>query len=168
MTIETWEQRIVSYGIVDPARGVTEALQTWAAPLLDLAMRLWIARIFFNSGLTKLRDWEATLFLFEYEYQVPVLPHGLAASFATATEIAAPVFLVVGLASRLAAIPMLAMALVIQFALGSVNPAFDNVEHFYWMFVLAMIVTRGPGRISLDHYLARRFARRAGQSRIVD
>ena len=77
-------------------------------------------------------------------------------------------FLVVGLASRLAAIPMLAMALVIQFALGSVNPAFDNVEHFYWMFVLAMIVTRGPGRISLDHYLARRFARRAGQSRIVD
>ena len=161
MTIATWEQRIESYGIVDRMRAVTNALETSAAPLLDLAMRLWIARIFFNSGLTKLRDWESTLFLFEYEYQVPVLPNGLAASFATATEIAAPVFLVIGLASRLAALPMLAMTLVIQFALGAVNPAFDNVEHFYWMFVLAMIVIRGPGRISIDHHLARRFARSA-------
>lgn len=160
MTIETWERRIESYGLADRVRGLTEALQTWAAPLLDLAMRLWIARIFFNSGLTKLRDWESTLFLFEYEYQVPILPNGLAAFLATATEIAAPVLLVIGLASRLAAFPMLAMALVIQFALGSVNPAFDNVEHFYWMFVLAMIVARGPGRIPLDHYIARRFARR--------
>ena len=160
MTIETWERRVESYALADRVRGVTGALQTWAAPLLDLAMRLWIARIFFNSGLTKLRDWESTLFLFEYEYQVPILPNGLAALLATATEIAAPVFLAIGLASRLAAFPMLAMAMVIQFALGSVNPAFDNVEHFYWMFVLGMIVARGPGRISLDHYIARRFARR--------
>ena len=160
MTIEALEKRIESVGLVEGVRGVTAALQTWAAPLLDLAMRLWIARIFFNSGLTKPRDWESTLFLFEYEYQVPILPNGLAAFLATATEIAAPVFLVIGLASRLAALPMLAMALVIQFALGAVNPAFDNVEHFYWMFVLAMIVARGPGRISLDHYIARRFAQR--------
>ena len=67
-----------------------------------------------------------------------------------------------GLAARLGALPMLAIALVIQFALGSVNLAYANIEHFYWMFVLAMIVDRGPGRLSLDHYLVRRVVREDG------
>jgi putative oxidoreductase len=63
--------------------------------------------------------------------------------------------LVLGLAARLAALPMLAMALVIQFVVGSADPAFYLTEHYYWMFLLAVIVTKGPGRLSVDHLLAR-------------
>ena len=162
MTTETKEFRVAVSALAQRVQGLMKLLETWLTPLLDLTMRLWIARIFFNSGLTKVRDWDSTLFLFEYEYQVPILPHEVAAFFGTAIEIVGPVLLVLGLAARLGALPMLAMALVIQFALGSVNPAYANIEHFYWMFVLAMIVARGPGRLSLDHYLVRRFVRDDG------
>lgn len=162
MTTEIKEFRFEVSALGRGVQGLMNLLETWLTPLLDLAMRLWIARIFFKSGLTKLRDWDSTLFLFEYEYQVPILPHEVAAFFGTAIEIVGPVLLVLGFAARLGALPMLAMALIIQFVLGSVNPAYDNIEHFYWMFVLTMIVARGPGRLSLDHYLARRVGREDG------
>jgi putative oxidoreductase len=50
------------------------------------------------------------------------------------------------------------MALVIQFVVGSADAAFHLTEHYYWMFLLAVIITKGPGRLSLDHLLARRLA----------
>jgi putative oxidoreductase len=76
----------------------------------------------------------------------------------TATEFACPLLLPLGLAARLAALPILAMALVIQFVIGFADPAFHLTEHYYWMFVLAVIVTKAPGRFSPDHLLARRLA----------
>ena len=66
-----------------------------------------------------------------------------------------PVFLVLGLASRLAALPLIGMTLVIQFVLAA-DPAYDNVEHFYWLFLLGMIVIRGPGVLSLDYLIKRK------------
>ncbi len=143
-------------------RSVAAVLNTWAAPVLDLAVRLWIARVFFNSGLTKIHDWASTQFLFAYEYQVPVLPPDIAAVIGTSFELGMPVLLVLGLFARLAALPLLGMSLVIQFVLGAGNPAYDSVEHFYWMFLLLMIVVRGPGPLSLDHAIARWLDRRAG------
>lgn len=134
-------------------------LNAWGAPLLQLAMRLWIARVFFNSGLTKIQDWDTTVLLFESEYQVPLLPPEIAALLGTTFELAMPVLLVMGLMSRLAALPLLGMSLVIQFALGAVNPTYDSVEHFYWMFLLLAIVVHGPGRLSLDHMIRNRLAR---------
>jgi putative oxidoreductase len=89
---------------------------------------------------------------------VPFLAPWLAACLVTTIELVCPVLLVLGLAARLAALPMLAMALVIQFVIGSADPAFYMTEHYYWMFLLALIVTKGPGRLSLDHLLARRVA----------
>lgn len=130
-------------------------IEAWAAPVLQLAIRLWIARVFFNSGLTKIQDWDATLFLFQEEYRVPLLPTSVAALMGTTFELAMPVLLVVGLATRLAALPLIGMSLVIQFVLGATNPAYDNVEHFYWLFLLLAIAIRGPGAISLDHLLSR-------------
>ena len=131
-----------------------------ATPVLDLALRLWMARVFFSSGLTKIRDWESTLFLFEYEYAVPVLPYSLTATLATAFELVMPVLLVVGFLTRLSALPLIGMTLVIQFVLGAANPAYDNVLHFYWLFLLATIVVRGPGLISADHFVGKWFAHR--------
>jgi hypothetical protein len=53
------------------------------------------------------------------------------------------------------------MACVIQFVLGASNPDYDSVEHFYWMFLLAMIVTRGPGPLSVDYLIRKRFVSEA-------
>lgn len=126
-------------------------------PLLDLVIRLTMAPVFFRSGLQKLHDWPATVFLFETEYQVPVLPPGLAAVLAAATELTMPVLLVLGLGTRLAALPLFVMAVVIQFVVGAHNPAFDNPQHILWMVLLASLVVRGGGALSLDHLIARRW-----------
>jgi putative oxidoreductase len=128
----------------------------FAVPLLLLAMRLWIARVFFLSGLTKIPDWDATLFLFQTDYALPILPPQVAALIGTSCELSMPVLLTIGLFTRLAALPLLGMAMVIQFVLGSHDPAFDSVEHFYWMFLLVSIAVFGPGTLSLDHWIARR------------
>lgn len=131
-------------------------LDRHAAPLLDLAVRLAMAPVFFRSGLQKIGDWPSTLYLFQEEYRVPLLPADLAALLAAATELTMPVLLVLGLATRLAALPLLAMAMVIQFVLGAQNPAFDNPQHYFWMLLLAGLIVRGGGRLSLDHWILRK------------
>ena len=136
-------------------RQAIDVIEAWAAPVLQLAIRLWMARVFFNSGLTKIQDWDATLFLFQEEYRVPLLPTSVAAVMGTTFELAMPVLLVVGLATRLAALPLIGMSLVIQFVLGASNPVYDNTEHIYWLFLLLVIAVRGPGAISIDHLLSR-------------
>jgi len=85
--------------------------------------------------------------LFREEYQVPLLPPDLAAYTATFVEHLFPVLLVVGFASRLSALGLLAMTLVIQlFVYPSGWP-----QHILWIGLLLLIIARGPGAISLDH-----------------
>ncbi|MCW5626330.1 MAG: DoxX family protein, partial [Burkholderiales bacterium] len=73
------------------------------ASVLDLGIRLYVAQVFFLAGLTKIRDWETTLFLFEDEYHVPLLSPPIAAALGTFGELVFPVLLAVGLGSRFAA-----------------------------------------------------------------
>jgi putative oxidoreductase len=136
-----------------------DALTRYAGPLFDLTVRLWIAQVFFRSGRTKLADWAITVSLFQDEYNVPLLPPEIAAVVGTTFELGMPVFLALGLAARLAALPLIAMTCVIQFVLGGANPDYDSTEHFYWLFGLGMIVIKGPGPISLDHLIRARFSR---------
>ncbi len=131
--------------------------EAWLAPLLFLGIRLWMASIFFRSGLLKIQDLDGAIFLFSEVHPVPFLPPWLAAYLATTIELGCSALLALGLAARLAALPMLAMALVIQFVVGAHDPAFYQTEHYYWIFLLAMIITKGPGSLSLDHLLERRF-----------
>jgi putative oxidoreductase len=112
--------------------------------------RLSIGAVFFNSGLTKIASWQTTVVLFRDEYRVPVLPPELAASLAAATELTCPVLLVLGLATRLATLPMLGMTFVIE---AFVYPE-DWIEHLSWATLLLFILTRGPGAIALDRWLA--------------
>ncbi|MCA2453598.1 DoxX family protein, partial [Vibrio alginolyticus] len=86
----------------------TNSLQTHAMPLLLLFCRLWVAWVFFNSGLIKIASWDSTLYLFEFEYQVPLLPWEFAAYSGTFAELVLPVFLALGLFTR----PMAAMLFV--------------------------------------------------------
>src|SRR5881628_931209 len=73
------------------------------APLADLGVRLFVAAVFFQSGLTKIANWSSTLSLFENEYAVPLLPPQVAAFLGTGVELFFPVLLVLGLGTRFAA-----------------------------------------------------------------
>lgn len=122
--------------------------------IFQFLFRLSVAEVFWSSGLSKLDSWQITVVLFRDEYRVPLLPPEFAAMLATAVEIAAPVFLVFGLATRLATLPLLGMTLIIQtFVFPESWPV-----HLTWAAMLGFILTRGPGAISLDHLIARKIA----------
>jgi putative oxidoreductase len=147
--------------LIPIAQRLSAGAENYLVPLLDVAIRLWIGLVFFRSGLEKAKDWEATVFLFQEEYQLPILPPDVAAALGMSTELAMPIFLFLGLAARLAAAPLIVMTCVIQFILGASMPAYDSVEHFYWLFLLFSIMLRGPGPLSLDHMIAKRLGLRA-------
>lgn len=120
--------------------------------IFQFVFRLVVAEVFWSSGLSKIDSWQITIVLFRDEYRVPFLSPELAATLATAVELSAPVFLVIGLATRLATLPLLGMTLVIQlFVFPESWPV-----HLMWAAMLGFILTRGPGVLSLDHWIARR------------
>jgi putative oxidoreductase len=129
-------------------------LQRVPLSLILLAMRVAMGFVFFNAGLLKLRSFDFAVQLFANEYRLPLLPPELAARLAMTVELGAPLFLFAGLATRLATLPLLGMTLVI---VTLVYPA-SWVESLLWGSVLVMILTRGPGVISLDHLVERWFA----------
>lgn len=118
-----------------------------------LAMRIAIGAVFLNAGLMKYRSWEMTLLMFRDEYKVPLFDPNLAARMATFNELTFSVLLILGLATRLATLPLLGMLVVIQ---TFVYPQ-AWVEHLTWASILVMLLTRGPGMVSIDHFIARRW-----------
>ena len=130
-----------------------------AANVLDLGIRVLVARDFFLSGLTKIRDWDTTLALFQDEYHVPVLPPELAAIGGTFGELFFPVLLVLGLGTRFAA---LGMSLVNVMAVVSYWHVLKDLEpalamHVTWAILLLVILFHGPGKISVDAWIWRRW-----------
>ncbi len=126
-------------------------------PLLDLGLRLWVARVFWNSGMTKIQSWDTTLMLFEYEYAVPVIPFELAAYLATAGELIAPVLLVFGLGARFGALALFVLNYVAMISYPDINPA-GVKDHLLWGTMLAVTFFHGPGKLSIDHLIKRRLA----------
>jgi putative oxidoreductase len=129
-------------------------------PLLLLAARLYVSLIFFRAGLLKIADWSSTLVLFRETYKVPVLPPELAAYIGTFGELAFPVLIVLGLAGRLGAaglfvVNVMAVASYLDL-FGFECPAGIN-SHYYWGSILLALVVFGPGKISLDEFILRRF-----------
>ena len=125
-------------------------LERFPLAVLQLSFRICIGAVFWNSGLTKIASWQTTIALFRDEYKVPLLPPELAATLGAAVELSCPVLLVLGLATRLATLPMLGMTFVIEVF---VYPQ-DWIEHLIWASLLLFILTRGPGPIALDRWLA--------------
>lgn len=129
---------------------VIHFLETFCAPVLQLIIRLWMANIFWNAGVVKISDWQTTLALFQQEYKVPFIQPDVAAYLAAMTELTCPVLLVLGIATRIATIPMMLMILVIQFTY------LNSDEHLYWLMLLGTLLCFGPGRLSFDYLLKRR------------
>jgi putative oxidoreductase len=126
-------------------------LDGFPLPVLQLMFRVAIAAVFWSSGLTKIASWETTVTLFRDEYMVPVLPPELAAMVGATFELACPVFVVLGLGTRLATLPLLGMTFVIQVF---VYPEYWT-QHLMWASVLLFLATRGAGTFSLDHVIER-------------
>lgn len=126
-----------------------------AQPLLALAIRLYVARVFLLSGLTKIRSWDTTLALFENEYHVPILSPSLAAALGTAAELGLPVLLVAGLGTRLAALALFAFNIVAVISYPDLSDA-GLKDHLLWGALLLVLAVYGPGKLSLDHWLDRR------------
>ena len=136
------------------ARQTIVALEL-AQPLAQLAARLYVAQAFFASGLTKIRDWETTLALFADEYRVPLLSPDVAAVLGTAGELVLPVLLALGLAGRFAAAGLTVINAVAVISLMEVAPAAVQ-QHVFWGSLLIGLLLWGPGRWSLDRFVAPR------------
>lgn len=125
-------------------------------PVANLAIRLYVANVFWLSGQTKIASWDSTLALFENEYAVPLLPPEVAAYMGTAVELSMPVLLVLGLGTRFAATILFVfniIAVVSYPDLGEVGLK----DHIHWGLLLLVPVFYGAGRLSADHWLHKRF-----------
>jgi putative oxidoreductase len=121
--------------------------------LLAIPLRFAVATVFWNSAMTKLANWDTAIELFTEEYKVPLLPPELAAYMAATIELTTPVLLVLGLATRPAALVLLGMTTLIEvFVYPQAWPT-----HLQWSAMMLVLLCRGAGAFSVDHYLWRRF-----------
>lgn len=127
---------------------VTQALNA-AQPLAALAARVYLAQVFFLSGLTKVHDWDTTLLLFTEEYKVPLLSPQLAAISGTAGELVLPVLLLLGLAGRFSALGLSVVNAVAVISLAEIAPAALQ-QHITWGVLLAALAVHGVGKWSVD------------------
>ena len=135
-----------------------------AAPvsLTQLALRLGLAVPFWRSGISKwdgflqLNDVAILLFTSEFKLHLPGGPYpfpapAVAAFAAASAEILFPILLVLGLATRLAALGLLAMTIVIQLTVPDGWPI-----HLTWAAMALGVITWGPGRLALDRWIETR------------
>ena len=145
-----------------------QLFRTIPETLILLLARFALATVFWLSGQTKIEGFafnplagqfefglptikETTFFLFEYEYALPLIPANLASYLATAAEHVLPILLVLGLFTRLGAVGILAMTLVIQIF---VYPS-AYALHASWAAMALLLMKQGAGRVSLDNLLTR-------------
>lgn len=143
---ETMKRLITHYD------GYTNTFQSLITPFLLLTCRFWVAWVFFNSGLVKIASWQSTLYLFEFEYQVPLLSWEIAAYLGTATELIVPIFIVLGLFTR----PMALLLFVLNIVAVLSYPLLWEKgfhDHQLWGLMILLVLVWGPGPYSCDQFL---------------
>ncbi|MCM2296803.1 DoxX family protein [Rhodoferax sp.] len=138
--------------------------------LLAFVARFSIAAVFWKSGQTKIQGLEIDIVsreftlgwprlsdsvvdLFRDEYRLPVIPPEMAAIMAAFAEHFFPLLILFGMATRLSALALLGMTMTIQlFVYPDAYPT-----HGTWAAVLLYLMVHGPGKLSLDHWLAKHF-----------
>lgn len=139
-------------GLINRSIAWMAAIPYW---LMALVARVSIAAVFWRSGQTKVDGWrvsDTAIALFRDEYKLPLIDPTIAAYLATVAEHVFPVLLVIGLATRYAALALLIMTLVIEiFVYPDAWPT-----HGTWAACFLLLMTKGAGIVSLDHLIARR------------
>ncbi len=124
------------------------------APLGNLILRSWVAYAFWVSGLLKLQSWDSTLYLFENEYAVPLLPAEFAAKLGTTVELAGPLLLAIGLLGRGPATLLFLFNIVAVISYPDLGAA-GIEQHKVWGVMLLVCMLQGPGKLSLDAWIKR-------------
>ena len=123
-------------------------------PVFALALRLYVAKVFFASGLVKLQSWDSTLALFENEFHVPVLSPQFAAVLGTGAEIFLPVLLALGIGTRFSAIALFVFNIVAVISYPDLSDA-GLKDHMLWGALLLVTLVYGPGRLAIDRLFLR-------------
>lgn len=129
------------------------------APVFDLGLRLYLANVFFKSGLTKVQSWDSTLYLFSDVYHVPLLPPEVAATMAASAELGLSVLLVLGFFGRFAAAGLSILNVVAVISYADLSPAGIN-QHLSWGILLGVLLVLSRGKWSADAWLEKRLASR--------
>lgn len=136
-----------------------DVLNHWGGSAMSLGLRFFVGWQFFKAGMVKISDWQSTLSLFREEYMVPIIPPEVAAWAGASGELALPFLLAIGIFSRPAALGLFAVNLMAVISYPQLFelecPAAIN-SHLYWGILLLVLVTFGPGKLSLDAWLLRR------------
>ena len=173
MTTASTRSRVVAAAAASaPARLVTSAIDLMSRipeTLIAFVARFSIAAVFWQSGQTKVQNFalnvvsgefqlgwprlsDSAVALFQDEYKLPLIAPEIAAPLAATAEHLFPFLLLIGLATRFSALALLGMTLVIQvFVYPDAYPT-----HGTWAALLLYLAARGPGALSVDHWLARR------------
>lgn len=136
------------------AARLVAAAEAIPTALLGLLFRIAIFSVFWRAAWPKWQNWDLTIALFRDEYlaALPFLPAAPMAYLSGVLEIACSVLVLIGLGTRLAALPLLGMTLFIQlFVYWNAWP-----QHILWATMLVYLIARGPGAWSFDHLLAGR------------
>ena len=149
--------------------GAIDLMSRIPESLIAFIARFSIAAVFWKSGQTKVQGFaidlvngefelgwprlsDSAVALFQDEYKLPLIAPELAAPLAAMAEHVFPFLLLIGLATRFSALALLGMTLVIQlFVYPDAYPT-----HGTWAALLLYLIARGPGALSIDHWLARR------------
>jgi putative oxidoreductase len=156
MTLHDTQAKNFTSSPVHWFNAITQKLTAIPDGVISLFARIGVAGVFWRSGQTKVDGWEIREFtfdLFRDEYALPIIPPEFAAYMATIAEHVFPIFLILGLASRLSAAALLSMTAVIQvFVYPTSWP-----DHAMWAAALLFILARGPGFLSVDSLVRSQF-----------
>lgn len=133
-------------------------LPEYLAPVSDLGVRLYLAGVFFRSGVRKVQNWDSTLYLFSDVYQVPLLPPDVAAALAAGAELGLSVLLVLGLFGRFAAAGLSILNVVAVISYADLSQAGLN-QHLSWGILLGVLLILSRGNWSVDAWLEKRLQR---------
>jgi putative oxidoreductase len=135
-------------------------LPEYLAPMMDIGLRLYLANVFFKSGLTKIQSWDSTLYLFNDVYHVPLLPPDVAATMATSAELGLSVLLVLGLFGRFAAAGLSILNVVAVISYADLSEAGIN-QHISWGILLGVLLVMSRWQWSVDFWLEKRLSKSA-------
>ena len=160
-------ERSPATGVAAAVRRIIDALARFPSSIVQLALRVALAVPFWNSGLTKWSGWlevsDGAVYLFTEEFKLHVFGRaldypvpGVTAAMSAVAEIVLPVLLVIGFATRFAALGILLMTALIQL---TIPDGWANF-HLPWAAMALAIMAYGPGKASLDELIAQAIQRR--------
>jgi putative oxidoreductase len=139
--------------IVQQSIAAMDRIPYW---FIALAARIFPAAVFWQSGQTKIAGLHlkpSAIALFQNEYQLPLIDPTIAAYASAFSEHFFPILLVIGFATRFSALALLIMTAVIEiFVYPDAWPT-----HGVWATCFLLVIARGPGSLSLDHLIARKY-----------